>query len=70
MQKPSRSAATLTVSYSATNIGTDKVVGLDFRGKSETNPQLVNSLNWPNGARYWFPSFDHPSDWATHESII
>ena len=63
-------AATLAISYSATNIGTDKVVGLDFRGKSETNPQLVNSINWPNGARYWFPSFDHPSDWATHETIV
>ena len=62
--------AILTVSYGATNIGTDKIVGLDFRGKTETNPQLVNSLNWPNGARYWFPSFDHPGDWATHETII
>ncbi len=62
--------AILTVAYSATNIGTDKIVGLDFRGKTDTNPQLVNSLNWPDGARYWFPSFDHPGDWATHETII
>ena len=62
--------ATLTVVYRATNIGTDKIVGLDFRGKTETNPQLINSLNWPDGARYWFPSFDHPGDWATHETII
>jgi aminopeptidase N len=62
--------ATLTISYSATNIGIDKIVGLDFRPETETNPQLVNSLNWPIGARYWFPSFDHPSDWASHETII
>jgi aminopeptidase N len=62
--------ATLTVVYRATNIGIDKIVGLDFRDKTETNPQLVNSLNWPDGARYWFPSFDHPGDWATHETII
>ena len=61
---------TLTIGYSASNIGTDKLVGLDFRPESETNPQLVNSLNWPIGARYWFPSFDHPSDWASHETII
>jgi aminopeptidase N len=62
--------AILTISYAASDIGIDKTVGLDFRSKSETNPQLVNSLNWPNGARYWFPSFDHPSDWASHETII
>ena len=62
--------ASLTVAYKAANIGTGKIVGLDFREKSGTNPQLINSLNWPNGARYWFPSFDHPSDWATHETII
>ena len=63
-------SATLTIGYAAKRIGTDKNVGLDFRPETETNPQLVNSLNWPNGARYWFPSFDHPSDWASHETII
>jgi len=63
-------SATLTIGYAASGIGTDKDVGLDFRPETETNPQLVNSLNWPNGARYWFPSFDHPSDWAPHETII
>jgi len=62
--------ATLVIGYAATGIGTDKSVGLDFRLESETNPQVVNSLNWPNGARYWFPSFDHPGDWASHETII
>jgi len=63
-------ATTLAVEYRATNIGKDKNVGLDFRVQTETNPQLANSLNWPIGARYWFPSFDHPGDWATHETII
>lgn len=63
-------AATLVIAYRATSIGTDKNVGLDFRGKTETIPQLINSLNWPDGARYWFPSFDHPGDWATHETIV
>jgi len=62
--------ATLTIGYSASGIGTDKNVGLDFRLESESNPQIANSLNWPIGARYWFPSVDHPSDWATHETII
>ena len=63
-------AATLVIAYGATSIGTDKDVGLDFRGKTGTNPQLINSLNWPDGARYWLPSFDHPGDWATHETIV
>jgi len=62
--------ATLTIGYSASDIGIDKNVGLDFRLETETNPQVANSLNWPIGARYWFPSFDHPSDWASHETII
>ncbi len=62
--------ATLAIGYAATNIGIDKNVGLDFRLETETNPQLANSLNWPIGARYWFPSFDHPSDWASHETVI
>ncbi|MDG2375104.1 MAG: M1 family aminopeptidase [Woeseiaceae bacterium] len=61
---------TLVIEYAATRIGIDKTVGLDFRLETETNPQLANSLNWPIGARYWFPSFDHPSDWASHETII
>jgi aminopeptidase N len=63
-------AASLIIDYAAANIGTEKNVGLDFRPETDTNPQLVNSLNWPNGARYWFPSFDHPRDWASHETII
>jgi len=62
--------ATLTIGYAASDIGIDKNVGLDFRLETETSPQVTNSLNWPIGARYWFPSFDHPSDWASHESII
>ena len=63
-------AATLAIEYGASNIGIEKTVGLDFRLETETNPQIANSLNWPIGARYWFPSFDHPSDWASHETII
>jgi aminopeptidase N len=60
----------LTVSYQAKNLAGNTMVGLDFRDKTETNPEVVNSLNWPDGARYWIPSFDHPSDWATHETIV
>ena len=62
--------AALWIEYSADDIGVDKNVGLDFRLETATHPQMANSLNWPIGARYWFPSFDHPSDWATHETIV
>lgn len=61
---------TITISYGATDLQPNVNVGIDFRDKTDTNPQLISSLNWPNGARHWFPSFDHPSDWATHETII
>ncbi len=66
----SNELASLTIGYGVANLDGNVLVGLDFRDETETNPGLVNSLNWPNGARYWFPSFDHPSDWATHETII
>ena len=71
--------STLIITYSATNTSIDptkasrkegNIFGLDFQPKTETNPQLIKSLNFPDRARYWFPSFDHPSDWATHETII
>jgi len=72
-------STTLTITYEAKNIIIDSVefgmmegydLGIDFQPASETNPQLINSLNFPEGARHWIPSFDHPSDWATHETII
>ena len=71
--------ATLVIGYSVTNINVDSDkfgmgenydLGFNFNSGSETNPAIIFSLNFPEGARHWFPSFDHPSDWATHETII
>ena len=71
--------ATLTIRYSVTNIDVDSTrfgmsenydLGFNFKSKSTTNPQIIFTLNFPEGARHWFPSFDHPSDWATHETIV
>lgn len=71
--------ATLAIKYGVTNIdvdsarfgmGEDYDLGFNFKDQSPTNPQIIFTLNFPEGARHWFPSFDHPSDWATHETII
>ena len=42
-----------------------KVLGLGFFGQSEDNPALVQTHSFPEGARHWFPSNDHPGDKAT-----
>ena len=71
--------ATLVIGYSVTNIEVDSEkygiganydLGFNFKPESSTNPQIIFTLNFPEGARHWFPSFDHPSDWATHETIV
>ena len=71
--------STVTIAYGGTGIDVDPTqygmsanydLGLDFKAKTETNPQLINTLSFPEGARHWFPSFDHTSDWATHETIV
>jgi len=71
--------ATLVIRYGVTDINVDSSkfgmgenydLGFNFNSGSETNPPIIFTLNFPEGARHWFPSFDHPSDWATHETII
>ncbi len=71
--------ATLVIGYSVTNIDVDSAkhgmsanydLGFSFKPATRTNPQIIFTLNFPEGARHWFPSFDHPSDWATHETIV
>jgi aminopeptidase N len=71
--------ATLAIGYSVTNIdvdsakygmGTNYDLGFNFKQESPTNPPIIFTLSFPEGARHWFPSFDHPSDWATHETIV
>ncbi len=45
-------------------------LGLDFKAETEDNPQLINTLSFPEGARHWFPCYDHPNDKATSEMIV
>lgn len=67
-----------TVSYSATQVDVDPEqyglspgydLGLDFKAATPDNPQLINTLSWPEGARHWFPCYDHPNDRATQEVV-
>ncbi len=44
-------------------------LGLDFKAATDRNPQLVNTLSFPEGARHWYPSLDHPADRATLEVL-
>jgi len=51
------------------NMGGVRVLGLGFFDESEDNPALVQTHSFPEGARHWFPSNDHPADKATSTII-
>ena len=55
-------------------IGDELVVGVEYGGRPDDGLILRDNVhgaraafadNWPNRARFWFPSVDHPSDKAT-----
>ncbi len=50
-------------------MGANYALGLDFKPETPTNPALINTLSFPEGARHWFPSYDHPGDRASQEVI-
>ena len=69
---------TFTVAYHADNVDIDSEaygmaasydLGIDFKDETEDNPQLINTLSFPEGARHWFPGYDHPNDRATNEVL-
>jgi aminopeptidase N len=73
-----RKEVSFTVSYSATNVDVeaDKYglsatydLGLDFEEASACCPRIIKTASWPEGARHWFPSYDHPNDRATQEVL-
>lgn len=73
-----REQVVFTVAYEARNVSVDPVkygmmqgydVGLSFKDESPDHPRLINTLSFPEGARHWFPSNDHPADKAASEII-
>ena len=75
---PAGEALVLSIDYGGSDIDVDPTrygmaagydLGLDFKPETEQNPELVNTLSFPEGARHWYPSVDHPADRATFELL-
>ena len=68
-----------TVYFHASNVDIDSEaygmsascdLGIDFKDETDENPQLINTLSFPEGVRHWMPSYDHPNDRASHETLL
>lgn len=73
-----RERVSFRVAYHASHLAVDSAkygmkpgydLGIGFKPETPGNPRLINTLSFPEGARHWFPCFDHPSDKATSEVI-
>lgn len=69
----------VTIAYDARNVDVDPErygmsagydLGLDFKTATADHPAMINTLSFSEGARHWFPCYDHPNDRATQETLV
>ncbi|MYD18532.1 MAG: M1 family metallopeptidase, partial [Rhodothermaceae bacterium] len=63
-------ASSVDIDSEAYGMSANYDLGIDFKDETEENPQLINTLSFPEGARHWMPSYDHPNDRASHETLL
>ena len=73
LSRPSKRGESLsfTVTYAAEDLGdpNGRRPGINFVPESADNPRLILARSFAEGARHWFPCYDHPNDKATQEVI-
>ncbi len=59
------------VIYAAENLGNPqgRRPGINFIPETPQNPRLILARSFAEGARHWFPCYDHPNDKVTQEVI-
>lgn len=55
------------VSFTVRFAHSDPKHGLQFIESAAGHPAQINTYNWPEEARHWFPCFDSPNDKASSE---
>jgi len=64
-----------TVYYNSADFKTKAEVsrrstGISFFDETPNHPKIIEAISWPEGARQWYPCYDHPNDKTTQEMFI